>query len=389
MIISKEDFQFFTFVSGFFQKEFYAIESLIESFPYKETHKLNIIDKSRALEKLVNLGNEKIYYSDRHYFYKPTIDFDRNQFLNLVSNNKQFVNLLESSEFDGHPEGIDNLLKNDSTSKFAVILDSDISFKNSNYLYDLDATKPIDKVIWGYRQKPTGIPSNHAGDIFVFFKDKETIGISLKAGTAKSKEPLKNTYVGTQYRNLGKDLKTLEDALWDGVYSKIPNINSIATKENYIANKNNVTKLYVNYYLENETEANVLYTEMLKITRTHFCDIINNLTNDEFKEWVQTTFNLQKKGETVPLIMVKAVGSTAEQKGDDVVDVLPLVTKHYAYLNTKSVQEYLIDIHTSDDKKTLKMTIRSDSGVRAEKKPGKQGRLGQYTMLKMLYSGVV
>ena len=176
---------------------------------------------------------------------------------------------------------------------------------------------------------------------------------------------------------------------WDGVYSKIPNINSIATKENYIANKNNVTKLYVNYYLENETEANVLYTEMLKITRTHFCDIINNLTNDEFKEWVQTTFNLQKKGETVPLIMVKAVGSTAEQKGDDVVDVLPLVTKHYAYLNTKSVQEYLIDIHTSDDKKTLKMTIRSDSGVRAEKKPGKQGRLGQYTMLKMLYSGVV
>ena len=259
----------------------------------------------------------------------------------------------------------------------------------TNYLYDLDATKPIDKVIWGYRQKPTGIPNNHAGDIFVFFKDKETIGISLKAGTAKSKEPLKNTYVGTQYRNLGKDLKTLEDALWDGVYSKIPNINSIVTKENYIANKNNVTKLYVNYYLENETEANVLYTEMLKITRTHFCDIINNLTNDEFKEWVQTTFNLQKKGETVPLIMVKAVGSTAEQKGDDVVDVLPLVTKHYAYLNTKSVQEYLIDIHTPNDKKTLKMTIRSDSGVRAEKKPGKQGRLGQYTMLKMLYSGVV
>ena len=43
--------------------------------------------------------------------------------------------------------------------------------------------------------------------------------------------------------------------------------------------------------------------------------------------------------------------------------MIPLVTRHYAYLNRNSVQEYLIDIHTPEDKKTLKMTIRSDKSV--------------------------
>ena len=87
--------------------------------------------------------------------------------------------------------------------------------------------------------------------------------------------------------------------------------------------------------------------------------------------------------------MVKAVGTTASQKTDDIVDMIPMITKHYAFLNRNSVQEYLIDIHSPDDKKTLKMTIRSDSGVRPEKGTSGQGRLGQYLQLKMQYSGVL
>ena len=201
----------------------------------------------------------------------------------------------------------------------------------TNFLYNLHRTKPIKNVIWGYRAKPKGVPANHAGDIFVEFRNKEIIGISLKAGTAKSKEPLKNTYVGTQYRYLGIDTKSLESDLWDRVYSKVPGVKEVATKSNFIKNKD-VTK--------------------------------------------------------VPLIMVKAVGMNAEQKGDDIVDMIPLITRHYAYLNKSSVQEYLIDVHSPDDKKTLKMTIRSDSGVRPEKGTSGQGRLGQYIQLKMQYSGI-
>ena len=127
---------------------------------------------------------------------------------------------------------------------------------------------------------------------------------------------------------------------------------------------------------------------MLVVTRENFCKVLNSMSTTNFIEWVKNTFNIQRKGEDIPLILVKAVGSTAQQKTDDIADILSLVTKHYAYLNPNSVQEYFIDIHTSKQRKTLILTIRSDSGVRAEKGTSGQGRLGQYLQLKMLYSGV-
>ena len=66
---------------------------------------------------------------------------------------------------------------------------------------------------------------------------------------------------------------------------------------------------------------------------------------------------MQNKKEKVPLILVKAVGSTAEQKGDSLAEILPLIDDFKAYLNTSSVQEWLIDVFTPDEKKTMKMTI--------------------------------
>ena len=258
----------------------------------------------------------------------------------------------------------------------------------TNYLYTLNSSKSISKVVWGYRAKPSGVPSGHAGDIFVFFNGGDILGVSLKAGTKTSKEPLKNTYVGTQYKKLGISTSNLEKDLWNRVYSKLPNIKNIANASNYIKNKD-VTKAYVDYYVENEREADKLYHEMLVVARENMCAVINKMDTPAFIEWCKETFNLQRKKEKIPLILVKAVGTTAEQKGDDIVDLLPLVTKHHAYLNTNSVQEYFIAIYTPTDRKALKMTIRSDSGVRPEKGTSGQGRLGQYLQLKMQYSGTI
>ena len=126
---------------------------------------------------------------------------------------------------------------------------------------------------------------------------------------------------------------------------------------------------------------------MLIVCRENFCDVLNKLSIKDFIDWVQNTFNLQRKEEKVPLIMVMKRYERI-QKGDDIVDMIPLVTRHYAYLNRNSVQEYLIDIHTPEDKKTLKMTIRSDKSVGEGRIASKQGRLGQYLQLKMQYSGV-
>ena len=102
---------------------------------------------------------------------------------------------------------------------------------------------------------------------------------------------------------------------------------------------------------------------MLKVCREHFCDIVNSLSLDEFKDWIKNNFNLQDAKEKVPLILVKAVGKTAEQKNDDLASLLPLINNFKAYLNKSSVQEWLIDIETPEEKKTINMNIRSDSGV--------------------------
>jgi len=263
----------------------------------------------------------------------------------------------------------------------------------TNYLYDLDASKKIKNVIWGYREKPRGIPKNHAGDIFVFFQNGEKLGISLKAGTTKSKEPLLNSYVKTQLGKIDRlnALKPMEDELWDAVYSKIPNIETIATKNNYASGDRKITKeireLYLQFHIENETQSNELYTKMALIQRQHFCKALNTLKIKEFKDWIFENFNLQKP-QDVPLILVKAVGKTAEQKGDDLASLLPLVTRFHAYLNKSSVQEWFIDIDTPDEQKKLKMTIRSDAGVREGKSLAKLGRLAKFTRLKMQYNGI-
>mgnify|MGYP005669419665 FL=1 len=299
--------------------------------------------------------------------------------LNTAKTKKTFVN---ASNIESGKKVIDNL----TTMSDKMLKDKlENAIGITDYLYDLHNDKPIDKVVWGYREKPRGIPEKHAGDIFVFFKNKKSIGISLKAGTKKSKEPLTNTYVATQYKRLGVDMKPLEDALWSRVYSKLPGIEEVAKKSNYIERKGDVTPLFVDLFLNNREFADELYKEMLKVSRQQMCKVLNDMSTPDFVKWVKSTFNIQRKGETVPLILVKAVGKKAEQKGDDIADILPLVISHNAYLNKKSVQEYFIDIKTPEDSKTIIMTIRSDKSIKASKGSRGQGRLGQYTMLSLIH----
>lgn len=266
----------------------------------------------------------------------------------------------------------------------------------TNWLYSVDKKKKIKNVVWGYREKPAGIPKNHAGDIFIFFADGSKLGVSLKAGTKKSKEPLLNTYVGTTFKKIKQEdkLTKLADAMWDTVYSKVPGVIDIATKRSYMERgvKNKVTEKYVEYFLENEAAANKLYTEMLYVNRVHMTKAINSLSMKEFKDWVIGNFNLQLSSTNadVPLILVKAVGKTAEEKADDLAAMVGTLISFKAVLNTSSVQEWFIEIaDATGNKAKMKMAIRSDSGVRAGKDAGKQGRLGKYLQLKLQYSGLV
>lgn len=342
-----------------------SVTELFPAIAFNKNFKTNDIEKLRDFLINLNFSDTKV----KAAFVKPS---------NIEAGKKVIANLVTMKP---------NIYKDKMENALGIL----------EFLHETNKNSPIVKVMWGYREKPNesgypAIPSNHAGDIFVFFKSKMVVGISLKAGTEKSKEPLLNTYVATTYKKISKEreLKRLENELWDKVYSKVPGATKVANKNNYLTKgiKDQVTQLYVNYFVSNQKKADVLYEQMLLVSRQEVCKTLNSLKLDEFKMWIKDNFNLQSKKDEVPLVLVKAVGKKAALKSDDLASMLPRITKFKAYLNPSSVQGWFIDIQTPQDKKRLIMTIRSDSGVRAEKKPGEQGRLGKYTMLKLQYSGI-
>ena len=98
----------------------------------------------------------------------------------------------------------------------------------------------------------------------------------------------------------------MEDELWDAVYSKIPNIETVATKNNYASGDRKITKeireLYLQFHLENETQSNELYTKMVLIQRQHFCKALNTLKIKEFKDWIFELENRLRNNDETPAV---------------------------------------------------------------------------------------
>ena len=273
----------------------------------------------------------------------------------------------------------------------------------TKFLFGTHKNRAIEKVMWGYREKPKGIPANHAGDVFIFFKDKKTYpvsaGISLKAGSEKSAEPKLNSYVKTTLtkpmwiKSAPKAVPELKKELWTKVYSKIPALPKSVTADNYFESvgKKEATKpnpivmdKMVDLFEADPDEFDRLYGVMNKVCREKLCEVINKDIKAT-KQWIDQEFRLEKKGEEVPLILVKAIRTNFQLAGDPLVDMLPRATKIHAYLNTNSVQEWFIDVTSGRDTVTLLMTIRSDSEFRRAKTKGK---LGAFVGLKLLYRGI-
>ena len=272
----------------------------------------------------------------------------------------------------------------------------------TKFIFETHKNKAIDKVVWGYREKPRGVPSNHAGDVFIFFKQKTypaIAGISLKAGSEKSAEPKLNSYVKTTLtksmwlKSAPRAVPQLKKELWDKVYSKIPALPKTITADNYFQSlgKNEATKpnpllieKMIDLFESDPARFDELYGIMNIVCREKLCEVINKDINAA-KQWIAEEFRLETKGEEIPLVLVKAIRTKFQLAGDPLADMLPTIKKIKAYLNKNSVQEWFIDV--SDGKKTLTllMTIRSDSEFRRAKPKGK---LGSFVGLKLLYRGI-
>jgi hypothetical protein len=277
------------------------------------------------------------------------------------------------------------------------------AFAITKFIFETHKNKAIEKVVWGYREKPTGVPSNHAGDIFIYFKDRTTYpgiaGISLKAGTEKSAEPKLNSYVKTTLtkpmwlKSAPNAVKELKKELWQKVYSKVPALPKSITADNYYTeagakgatrpNPIMVEKL-IDFFEVDPQEFDRLYGMMNRVCREKLVEVINKDIKAA-KEWIASEFRLEKRGEEIPLVLVKAIGTRFEMAGDPLADMLPMAKTIKAYLNEKSVQEWFIDVSNGKKTITLLMTIRSDSEFRRAKPKGK---LGSFVGLKLLYRGI-
>ena len=277
--------------------------------------------------------------------------------------------------------------KAESSSKFQEKMKNAIGI--TKYLKDANVTKPIRNVYWGYRAKPKGVPSNHPGDMFIEYNDGKFLGVSLKAGGKKTKEPQLNTYVRPVFEFFkGKrDLDTLRSTAYSQVYSKIKGMPALANfdggEKGRHKDRRITEKVLKDFDRTNSKEYESGYDTMLEIMRKGIINLFNK-NKDNSLTYIKS--QILRDAPEVPTIVIKAVGSDYEEVTDrDELGVfLPQVKFVKAYPSTRSKQNWTIELSSNDEKVKMGMSIRSN-------KPGHAGKrkLGQFpTGLAVKYNGI-
>lgn len=225
------------------------------------------------------------------------------------------------------------------------------------YLYKEDSQSPIEQVYWGYRAKPEGIAASHKGDIFIKFKSGGMKGVSLKAGGAKTAEPLLNTYVNKLFDDYGDS--TTKDTLIKNVYTKIHK--KLGLSEDWLstAKKDASIDVIEKFRLKEPEKYETMYDEMLELCRTA---IVERVGKDMKKTKEYILKQVLNKDENVPLEVVKAVQMNYQFVTDDnALEIfLPEATSITTEKSSSSKQNW--HIHLKNDKKTvtMNMSIRSN-----------------------------
>ena len=226
-----------------------------------------------------------------------------------------------------------------------------------NYLNDEHKKSPINKVYWGYREKPKGVPISHKGDIFLQYKNGEMKGVSLKAGSENTKEPLLNTYVNKMFDVFGDQLgknKLIRDVqknihsefgLADNWNSRVNIAKSIETIERF-------REIGPDFY-DNK------YNEMLEICRKAVIDRFNKSRDDTVKYIEEQVIG---KADNVPLEVVKAFGTRYQFVTDeDALSIFLPTTKTVDCVKSSTKQDFTITLKNSKNESvTMNMSIRSN-----------------------------
>ena len=307
----------------------------------------------------------------------------------LMSIDVNQMNCIHSKDKEAAKETIN---KAESSSKYEDKMNNAIAI--TQYLYDTSKSKPINSVYWGYRSssKPKGVPPNHPGDVFIKFSgssNMQFLGVSLKAGGKKTKEPQLNTYVRPVWKffNADRDLQTLRQTAYTQVYSKIEGMPAIDNfdggKTGRHKDKSQSEKALVAYNKKNNRGYESDYDAMLEIMRTGIINLFNKNKNKSL-EYIKS--EILRDAPEVPTIVIKAVGNSYEEVTDrDELGVfLPQVQFIKASASEKSKQNWELELKSANETVKMLMTIRSNKSGNAGQK-----KLGQYpTGLAVKYNGI-
>ena len=278
--------------------------------------------------------------------------------------------------------------KAESSSKFQEKMNNAMGI--IKYLVDEGSDKPIKNVYWGYRAKPKGVPPNHPGDMFIEYNDGKYLGVSLKAGGKKTKEPQLNTYVKPVWNFFGatRDLEKLRTTAYNSIYSNIEGMPDI---KNYDGgskgrhkDRRKTEDALINYEKKNSRGYEEDYNRMLEIMRQGVVSLFNK---NKGRTLAYIKSEILRDAPEVPTIVIKAVGSDYEEVTDrDELGVfLPQVQFIKASSSTRSKQNWTLELTSGDENIKMAMSIRSNKSGNAG-----QRKLGQFpTGLAIKYNGII
>ena len=207
------------------------------------------------------------------------------------------------------------------------------------------------------------------------------LGVSLKAGGKKTKEPKLNTYVNPIF-NAFKDngVKKLRKELHDKVYSKIegmPDANSYDGSK-----RRDTAKALVTLSKKDNKKYEQLYDQHLEISRGAVINLFNKNKNKTL-DYIRS--EILRDAPDVPTKVIKAVKDDFEEitANDELGVFLPSVRFIKAYPSRSSKQNWFLELKSKDQTVTMEMSIRTNKAGNAGQK-----KLGQFFNLAVKYNSL-
>ena len=247
----------------------------------------------------------------------------------------------------------------------------------TKWLNNHNQKHPIAEVYWGYRAKPTGVDPSNPGDIFLKYQNGGMLGVSLKAGTSASKEPILNTYVKPLFDYYGKpnDYLKLKQSLYPQYREAGVNEQDMRTKWGSAQ----LAQQLGRFEKENPKEYNRLYDINLSLVKQAVINLFNSDIKKTRKFIKSQILKTQLKP---PFIKVKATTSTAyvDNTYDQLQAGLEAATSIIASDAGGSKQDFVI---TLTDGITLNMEFSARSN-----KSGFLHKLGQFENLSVKFNAI-